>query len=117
MMMVVGVFVHFTVALSVEDVQKRMLYYISEKAVKEYILVYLPVIELAFLCMIYSFTFHLASSSTYLYCSSLQNRHKISILVCLYLSCSMSTGKVNKRLLFPNPPPQLCQWTLIIADN
>ena len=47
MMMLVGVFVHFTMALSVEGVQKGILYYISEKVVKEYaILVYLPMIEL-----------------------------------------------------------------------
>ena len=82
--MLVGVFVHFTGALSVEGVQKRMLYYISEKAVKEYILVYLPVIELVFVCMIYSFTFispvHL---HTFIVHPCNTDRHKISILVCL----------------------------------
>ena len=86
MMMLVGVFVHITGALSVEGVQKHMLYYISEKAVKEYILVYLPVIELVFVCMIYSFSyFHLASSSTYLYFSSLQHRQAQNKHSCVFI--------------------------------
>ena len=36
MVMFVGVFVHFTMALSVEGVQKHMLYYISESSERVY---------------------------------------------------------------------------------
>ena len=84
MVMLVGVFVHFTGALSVEGVQKGICYTTFQKVVKEYILVYLPVIELVFVCMIYSFTFispvHL---HTFIVHPCNTDRHKISILVCL----------------------------------
>ena len=104
MMMLVGVFVHFTMALSVESVQKGILYYISEKAVKEYSYTSVFAYDRAcIVCMIYSFTFispvHLHTFIVHFIVQ--QDTHKISIL----LSCSTSTGKVNKRLLFLNPPP------------
>ena len=115
MMMLVGVFVHITEALSVEGVQKHMLYYISEKAVKEYILVYLPMIELVFVCMIY-----LVSSSgprhiplLFILATQTQNEHSCVftfLAVCLQV-------KPIKDCCFPTPHPNFVSMQTLIADN